>query len=117
MTTFTLEGLIVVIVTAALCGAVGLALAGGGQGGRVRYTTCGVIGAVLVPWLARECHLSESAGLHVSGHLFPIAWSIIGAALLVAILYAVSARRRIVHYIGVAASAVPRASAASSTMR
>ena len=82
----TLEGLIVLIVAAGICGAVGKALTGGAQGGFIVSVTLGVIGSLLVPWVAQKSHLSEPVGLYVSGHLFPIGWSIIGAALFVALL-------------------------------
>src|ERR1700687_4760603 len=44
--TLTLPGLIVLIVIAAICGAVGKALAGGGQGGLIASIALGFIGAL-----------------------------------------------------------------------
>jgi uncharacterized membrane protein YeaQ/YmgE (transglycosylase-associated protein family) len=90
--TLTLPGLIVLIVIAAICGAVGKALAGGGQGGLVTSIALGFIGALLGPWVARQFHLAEPLVLHVSGQPFPIVWSIIGAALFVALLHLMSRR-------------------------
>jgi uncharacterized membrane protein YeaQ/YmgE (transglycosylase-associated protein family) len=90
---FTLPGLLVLIVIAAVCGAVGKALAGGGPGGLVVSTALGFIGALLGPWVALQFHLSEPLVLHVSGQSFPIVWSIIGAALFVALLHLMSGRR------------------------
>ena len=90
--TFTLPGLIVLIVIAAICGAVGKALAGGGQGGIIASIALGFIGALLGPWVARQLHLSEPLVLQVSGQPFPIVWSIIGAALFVALLHLLSGR-------------------------
>ena len=91
--TFTLPGLIVLIVIAAICGAVGRALAGGVQGGLIVSIALGFIGAVLGPWVALQLKLGEPLVLHVSGQSFPIVWSIIGAALFVMLLHLVSARR------------------------
>jgi uncharacterized membrane protein YeaQ/YmgE (transglycosylase-associated protein family) len=91
--TLTLPGLIVLIVIAALCGAVGKALAGGSQGGLVASIALGFIGALFGPWVARQLNLSEPFVLHVSGQSFPIVWSIVGAALFVALLHVVSGRR------------------------
>jgi len=91
--TLTLPGLIVLIVIAAICGAVGKALAGGAQGGLVVSIALGFIGALLGPWVARQLSLAEPFVLHVSGQTFPIVWSIIGAALFVALLHLVSGRR------------------------
>ncbi len=90
--TLTLPGLIVLIVIAAICGAVGKALAGGGPGGLIVSTALGFIGALLGPWVAHQLHLSEPLVLHMSGQSFPIVWSIIGAALFVAFLHLMSGR-------------------------
>jgi uncharacterized membrane protein YeaQ/YmgE (transglycosylase-associated protein family) len=91
--TLTLPGLIVLIVIAAVCGAVGKALAGGGPGGLVTSVALGFIGALFGPWVAHQFHLAEPWVLHVSGRPFPIVWSIIGAALFVALLHLMSGRR------------------------
>ena len=91
--TLTLPGLIVLIVIAAVCGAIGKALAGGAGGGLIASIALGFIGALLGPWVARQLHLSEPLVLHVSGQPFPIVWSIIGAALFVALLRLMSGRR------------------------
>jgi uncharacterized membrane protein YeaQ/YmgE (transglycosylase-associated protein family) len=91
--TLTLTGLVVLILIAAVCGAVGKALAGGGQGGLVASVALGFIGALLGPWVARQLALGEPLVLKVSGQPFPIVWSIIGAALFVALLHLMSGRR------------------------
>jgi uncharacterized membrane protein YeaQ/YmgE (transglycosylase-associated protein family) len=91
--TLTLPGLVVLIVIAAICGALGKALAGGAQGGLVASIALGFIGALLGPWVAHQLRLSEPLVLHVSGQPFPIVWSIIGAALFVALLHLMSGRR------------------------
>lgn len=91
--TLTLPGLVVLIVVAAICGAVGKALAGGSQGGLIVSIALGFIGALLGPWVARQLGLSEPFMLHMSGQSFPILWSIIGAALFVALIHFLSGRR------------------------
>lgn len=93
--TLTVPGLIVLVVIAAVCGAVARALAGGVRGGLVVSTAIGFIGALLGPWVARQFHLTEPFVLRVSGYSFPILWSIIGGALFVAILHILSGPRRI----------------------
>jgi uncharacterized membrane protein YeaQ/YmgE (transglycosylase-associated protein family) len=90
--TITLTGLIVLVIIAAICGAVGRAIAGGG-GGLLTSIALGFIGALLGPWVASQLHLAEPLVLPVSGQPFPIVWSIIGAALFVALLHLVSGRR------------------------
>jgi uncharacterized membrane protein YeaQ/YmgE (transglycosylase-associated protein family) len=93
--TLTLPGLIVLIIIAAICGAVGRALGGGARGGLIVSTAIGFIGALLGPLVARQFHLAEPFVLRVSGYSYPILWSIIGGALFVALLHLLSGRRRI----------------------
>jgi uncharacterized membrane protein YeaQ/YmgE (transglycosylase-associated protein family) len=93
--TLTLPGLFVLIIIAAVCGAVGRALGGGARGGLLVSTAIGFIGALLGPWIAGQFHLAEPFVLRVGGYSFPILWSIIGGALFVALLHLLSGRRRI----------------------
>ena len=93
--TLTLPGLILLIVIAAICGAVGRALGGGSRGGLLVSTAIGFIGALLGPWVARQLHLGEPFILQVGGYSFPILWSIIGGALFVALLHLLSGRRSV----------------------
>jgi uncharacterized membrane protein YeaQ/YmgE (transglycosylase-associated protein family) len=90
--TFTLPGLILLIVIAAVCGAIGKAIAGGARGGLVVSTALGFIGAILGPWIATQLRLSEPLVIQISGHPFPVLWSIIGAAIFVAIIHLFSRR-------------------------
>jgi uncharacterized membrane protein YeaQ/YmgE (transglycosylase-associated protein family) len=89
----TIPGLIVLIVIAAVCGAVGRALGGGARGGLLVSTALGFIGALIGPWIAGLLGLSEPFVVRVAGQSFPILWSIIGAAIVVAALHLVSGRR------------------------
>ena len=91
--TLTLPALFVLIVIAFICGAVGKALAGGASGGLITSVALGFIGALIGPWVARQLNLSEPVMLRVSGQAFPIVWSIIGAALFVALLHLLFGRR------------------------
>jgi len=50
------------------------------------------IGAVIGPWVAARLQLPEPFTVHISGHPFPVLWSIIGAALFVAIVHLFSRR-------------------------
>ena len=93
--TLTLPGLLVLIIIAAICGAIGRALAGGTRGGLLVSTAIGFIGALFGPWIARQLNLGEPFVLRVSGYSFPIMWSIIGGALFVAFLHLLAGRRRI----------------------
>jgi uncharacterized membrane protein YeaQ/YmgE (transglycosylase-associated protein family) len=90
--TITLDGLLFLVFIAAICGAVGRAIAGEIRGGLVVSIAVGFVGALLGPWLAAQMKLSEPFMLHVSGQSFPVLWSIIGAALFVALIHLISRR-------------------------
>lgn len=89
----SLSSLVFLLVIAAVCGAVGKAIAGSSRGGLIVSTVLGFIGALLGPWVARQLSLPEPFTVTIGGHPFPVLWSIIGAALFVAIIHLVSGRK------------------------
>ena len=91
--TISLPALLILIVIAAVCGAIGKAIAGGVRGGLIVSTALGFIGALVGPWVARSLSLSEPFTVIIGGRPFPVLWSIIGAALFVAVIHLVSGRR------------------------
>jgi uncharacterized membrane protein YeaQ/YmgE (transglycosylase-associated protein family) len=91
--TITLPELLLLILIAAIVGAIGREVAGGTRGGLLVSTVVGFIGALLGPWIAHQLHLSEPFVVRVDGHSFGILWSIIGAALFVASTHVGSRRR------------------------
>ena len=91
--TLSLPALIILVVIAAVCGAIGKAIAGGARGGLIVSTVLGFIGALLGPWVAHKLSLPEPFMITVGGHPFPVLWSIIGAALFVALIHLFSRRR------------------------
>lgn len=76
---------IILLVIAAVCGAIGQAIAGYSPGGLVITILVGFVGALLGTWIARQVGLPEFLVISVGGEPFPIIWSIIGAALLAAL--------------------------------
>lgn len=92
--TITLPGLIILIIIAAICGAIGRAIGGDVRGGFIVSMVLGFVGALFGPWMAHQLKLPEPFMLHVSGQSFPILWSIIGAAVFVALIHLLSSRRR-----------------------
>lgn len=91
--TMSLTTLLLLLIIAAICGAVGKALAGSARGGLVVSIVLGFIGALLGPWLAGKLGLPEPLMVNIGGHPFPVLWSIIGAALFVALIHLISRRR------------------------
>ena len=83
---------LILVLIAAICGAIGQAIAGSARGGLIVSTILGFIGALLGPWLAGKLGLAEPFMVNVGGHPFPVLWSIIGAALFVAIIHLFSRR-------------------------
>jgi uncharacterized membrane protein YeaQ/YmgE (transglycosylase-associated protein family) len=79
--------LIVYLVIAGICGVIARAIGGGTGGGFVVSVLLGFLGAFLGNWLARLLHLPELLEVRVGGHLFPVVWSILGGALLVALTH------------------------------
>ena len=90
----SLEGLLILLVIAAVCGAIGRAIAGGTHGGCLVSIALGFIGALLGSFLAHSLKLPELFVITVGREHFPVVWSIIGAALFVAIVHLVSGGRR-----------------------
>lgn len=88
----SLPALLILIVIAAICGAIGKAIAGDVRGGLIVSIVLGFIGALLGPWVAGKLSLPEPFMVTIGGHPFPILWSIIGAALFVVIIHLFSRR-------------------------
>ena len=89
----SLTTLLLLVVIAAVCGAIGKAIAGSSRGGLIVSIVLGFVGALLGPWVARLLKLPEPFMITIGGQPFPVLWSIIGAALFVAILHLLSRRR------------------------
>ena len=92
--TISVVGLLILLLIAGVCGAVGRAIAGGTHGGCLVSVALGFIGALLGSWLARQLHLPELFAVRVARESFPVLWSIVGAALFVAVVHLVSGGRR-----------------------
>jgi len=78
--------LILLLIVAAICGSLGMAITGYSRGGCLMSIALGFIGALIGMWLARMMSLPEFLTLEFGEVRFPIVWSIIGSALFVAIL-------------------------------
>jgi uncharacterized membrane protein YeaQ/YmgE (transglycosylase-associated protein family) len=94
--TLTVTGLLVLLVVAGVCGAIGRAIAGGTPGGFLVSIAVGFVGALLGTFLANLAHLPELMVVSIDRHPFPILWPIIGASVFVAFIHLLSGRRRLV---------------------
>jgi uncharacterized membrane protein YeaQ/YmgE (transglycosylase-associated protein family) len=86
------------LVIAGICGAIARAVAGGSGGGFLISILVGFLGAFLGTWMARALHLPALFVIAIDGHPFPIAWSILGGIVLVAVAH-VLMRPRFTHYV------------------
>jgi len=91
--TISVVGLLILLAIAAICGAIGRAIAGGTHGGCLVSIALGFIGALLGSFVARRLHLPEPFVVTVEREHFPVVWSIVGSAIFVAIVHLVSGRR------------------------
>ncbi|MGH9769043.1 MAG: GlsB/YeaQ/YmgE family stress response membrane protein [Blastocatellia bacterium] len=88
----TLFSFLILLLIAGICGAIGQAIVGF-RGGILVSIAVGFIGALIGIWLAGAMGLRETFAVNIGGQTFPIIWSIIGAALFVALI-ALFRRRR-----------------------
>lgn len=71
--------IILLVVIAAVAGALGQALAGYSLGGLLVSIVLGFVGALFGSWLAHQLGLPELLTLNIGGQPFPVVWSILGA--------------------------------------
>jgi uncharacterized membrane protein YeaQ/YmgE (transglycosylase-associated protein family) len=96
--TLTITGLLVLMLVAGICGAIGRAIGGGTGGGFFVSIAVGFVGALVGSVIAHYLRLPELLTVDVDHRPFPILWSIIGASLFVAVVHLLSGRRRIRYY-------------------
>lgn len=89
----TLVDLLVLLLVAGICGALGQAISGYSRGGCLVSIALGFVGAVLGVWLARALALPELFAIQIGTTNFPIIWSIIGSALFVAVIALITRSR------------------------
>ena len=91
----TLFDLILLLIVAGVCGSVGRAISGYSHGGCLVSIALGFIGALIGMWVARAMNLPELLPVNIGGTHFPVIWSIIGAALFVAVISLITRSRAI----------------------
>lgn len=88
--------ILILLLIAGICGAIGQAIGGYTHGGCLVSIALGFIGALLGSWIAGKIGLPELIPIRIGGVNFPIIWSIIGAALFVAVINLITRRRTVV---------------------
>ena len=82
----TILSVLILLLIAGLCGAIGQMIVGYSRGGFLASIVIGFIGAFLGMWFSRQMGLPEAFAIEVDGRTFPILWSIVGSSIFVALL-------------------------------
>lgn len=77
---------VLLLVIAAITGALGQVLVGYSVGGTFVSILVGIIGAFIGIWVAREFDLPLFFAINLGGRPFPIVWSIIGSGIFAAVV-------------------------------
>jgi uncharacterized membrane protein YeaQ/YmgE (transglycosylase-associated protein family) len=93
-TRMTLIDVLLLLLVAGVCGAIGQAIGGFSRGGCLVSIALGFIGSLIGMLVARHAGLPEPLPVNVGGQTFPVVWSIIGSALFVAVIGLISRSRR-----------------------
>jgi uncharacterized membrane protein YeaQ/YmgE (transglycosylase-associated protein family) len=92
----TLGALLMLLLIAAVAGALGQAISGYSLGGCLVSAGVGLIGALLGGWLAGKLGLPELLVVQVGSWPFPVVWAVLGATLFSLLVGLVSRGRRVV---------------------
>jgi len=90
----TLLDFLLLLLIAAICGAVGQAITGFTRGGCLVATGVGFVGALIGTWIGRSLGLPALFVVNLGGTEFPVVWSILGSAVFVAVVSLLSGGRR-----------------------
>ncbi|MBN2356411.1 GlsB/YeaQ/YmgE family stress response membrane protein [candidate division KSB1 bacterium] len=82
--------LLLLLLLAAICGSIGAALAGHSSRGCITSIVLGFIGALIGGYLSRQLGISDIFYIRS----IPVIWSIVGAALFVAVINMLSGGKR-----------------------
>ena len=86
--------ILLLLLVAGVCGALGQAIAGVSRGGCLVAIALGFVGALVGTMVADALELPPIFTVEIDGDAFPIVWAILGSALVVAILSLFTRGRR-----------------------
>jgi len=89
----TLIDFLILLLVAGLSGAIGQAIVGYSRGGCLTTIAVGLIGGLIGLWIARTLSLPDFIGFEIGGQTFPFVWAILGSAIFVAIISALTRRK------------------------
>ncbi|MFO7585232.1 MAG: hypothetical protein R6W69_10925 [Anaerolineales bacterium] len=92
----TFTGFLLMLVIAAIAGAIGQALAGYSLGGCITSIVVGFLGAFIGAWISSQFNLPDFLMVSIEGRDFPLFWAIVGSALFSAIMGGISRQRRLI---------------------
>ncbi len=85
---------LVLLLVAAIIGAIGEAIGGYSPGGCFMSIVVGFVGAFIGRWMRDAFKLPDFLTVNVGGTNFPVVWSVLGGALFVTVLRLILNRRR-----------------------
>lgn len=85
-----LFGFLVLLIVASLCGSIGSAIAGYTSRGCLTSIVLGLVGAVIGTWFSKQTGIDDFLYIH----RIPVIWSVIGSAVFVAIVNAISRKTK-----------------------
>jgi uncharacterized membrane protein YeaQ/YmgE (transglycosylase-associated protein family) len=89
---------LILLLIAAICGAVAKAIVGLSRGGLLVAIAVGFIGALIGMWLQRATGAPEIFAVEVGGTVFPVVWSIIGGVLFALVISLLTRRTYRTYY-------------------
>jgi uncharacterized membrane protein YeaQ/YmgE (transglycosylase-associated protein family) len=92
----SLETILLLLLVAGICGAIGQAISGNWSGGILGSLVIGFIGWFFGAWLAGRLGFGELLPLYIGGWSFPVLWSIIGSTLIALLLNLFVGRDRVI---------------------
>ena len=89
----TIVGFLILVLVAAVAGALGQAIGGFSRGGCLVAIVLGFVGAWVGVWIADRFDLPAVFVIQIQGEAFPVFWAVVGAALVSAALSLLTPRR------------------------